>query len=258
LTETKNKLIPARIDELVALNKQLQKRNIELQHELALVRLQYRSESQAWAARLLSIQESGNRILARELHDGLSQDLVALGMEVSTLLQFSGDPSEKLPERIRNVSSRITGLAEVVHAMSRRLHPAILDELGLAAALREECLNFSVQQGIPVKFNADGQTLLSQDVSLCLYRVGQESLRNIARHAKAASVRVALSMKKGGSILRIGDKGGGFDLNEVRGKGGLGLISMEERVRLINGKLTIKSEPGKGTLVRVFVPFKAK
>jgi len=181
-----------------------------------------------------------------------------LGMEVSTLLQPTSGSPDKLPDRVRAVSARINGLAEDVHAMSRRLHPAILDELGLEAALKEECVSFSAQVGIPAQFESKGPTLLPEDVSLCLYRVAQESLRNIAKHADATNVKVVLSGRKDGIRLRIEDTGDGFDLNEVKGKGGLGLISMEERVRLVSGKFAIQSQPGKGTIVEVFVPLKAK
>ncbi len=221
--------------------------------------LQHQSELQSLTARLLGVQEAGNKELARELHDDLSQRLAALGMEVSTLLQPSGKSPDPLPERIRALSARINGLAEDVHAMSRRLHPAILDELGLEAALKEECLGFSAQLGVPAQFESEGVPApLPEDVSLCLYRVAQESLRNIAKHARATSVRVVLLGAEGGLTLRIQDTGNGFDLNEVKGKGGLGLISMEERVRLVSGKLAINSQPGRGTTVEVFVPLKSK
>ena len=117
--------------------------------------LQNQKELQALTARLLGLQEAGNKDLARELHDDLSQKLAALGMEVSTLLQPSGPP-DALPDRVRALSARINGLAEDVHAMSRRLHPAILDELGLEAALKEECVGFSTQAGIPAEFESKG------------------------------------------------------------------------------------------------------
>ena len=231
---------------------------LNLRKEGEVTLFQYQSELQALTARLLSLQEGGNKDLARELHDDLSQKLAALSMAVSSLLQPPRGSPDNLAERVRAVSTRITGLAEDVHAMSRRLHPAILDELGLEAALREECVSFSAQVGVPAQFESEGPTLLPEDVSLCLYRVAQESLRNIAKHAKAENVRVVLSGRKDGITLRVEDTGNGFDLNEVKGKGGLGLISMEERVRLVNGKLTIKSQPGKGTTIEAFVPLKTK
>jgi PAS domain S-box-containing protein len=221
--------------------------------------LEYQKELQTLTARLLAIQEAGNKELARELHDALSQKLAALAMEVSTLLQSTSKSPESLPERVRALSTRINGLAEDVHAMSRRLHPAILDELGLEAALREECLGFSTQEGVPVQFGSEGvPSSLPEGISLCLYRVAQESLRNIAKHAKAANVRIVLSRKQDGIGLRVEDTGDGFDVNEAKKKGGLGLISMEERVRLVNGKFSIQSKPGDGTIVEVFVPLGSK
>ncbi|MGD1072937.1 MAG: chemotaxis protein CheB [Bryobacteraceae bacterium] len=221
--------------------------------------LQNQKELQALTARLLSLQEAGNKDLARELHDDLSQKLAALGMEVSTLLRPSTDPHDSLPERARALSARIDSLATDLHALSRRLHPAILDELGLEAALKEECMAFSAQAAIPCEVESRGvPASLPEDVSLCLYRVAQESLRNIAKHADATKVSVLLSGRKDGIALRIQDVGDGFDLNEVKGKGGLGLISMEERVRLIHGKFTIQSQPGQGTTVEVIVPLKRR
>ena len=180
--------------------------------------LQNQKELQALTARLLGLQEAGNKDLARELHDDLSQKLAALGMEVSTLLQPSGPP-DSLPDRVRALSVRINDLAEGVHALSRRLHPAVLDELGLEAALREECVAFSAQAGIPCEVQSRGVPIsLPEDVSLCLYRVAQESLRNIAKHAEATKVRVALSGEKAGIGLRVEDTGDGFDLKEVEGE----------------------------------------
>ena len=192
-------------------------------------------------------------------YGGVVPELAALGMEVSTLLQVSGKLPDSLPERVRALSARINGLAEDVHALSRRLHPAILDELGLEAALSEECVGFSARSGVSAQFKSERVPApLPEAVSLCLYRVAQESLRNVAKHAKAANVRVVLSGRKGGITLRVEDTGDGCNLDDSRGKGGLGLISMEERVRLVNGNFTIRSQPGQGTTVEVFVPLRSK
>jgi len=212
-------------------------------------------ELQALTARLLGIQEGGNKELSRELHDGLSQKIAALGMEVSMLLQRPDQAPGALPDRVRELSERINDLSADVHAMSRRLHPAILTELGLEAAVREECVGFSAQERVPAHFASESvPPSLPEDISLCLYRVAQESLRNVAKHARAAQVRVLLSGRKNGITLRVEDTGNGFHIDEVQGKGGLGLISMEERARLVNGKYTVLSQPGKGTAVELFVP----
>jgi len=212
-------------------------------------------EVQALMARLLGIQEGDNKELSRELHDGLSQKLAALGMEVSTLFKGRVEADDAFRERVRALSQTINALAGDVHAISRRLHPAILSELGLEAAIREECLGFSADQGASIQFVAENiPPSIPEDVSLCLYRVAQESLRNIAKHAGVANVRVQLSGSNKGITLRVEDTGEGFHLKQVRSKGGLGLISMEERARLVNGRYSLVSRPGKGTTVELFVP----
>jgi signal transduction histidine kinase len=155
---------------------------------------------------------------------------------------------------LKTLGGQVNNLAEDIHRMSRQLHPAILDDLGLEAALGEECDSFSRHAGIPVEFQAaDVPRSLPEDVALCLYRIAQESLRNIGKHAQATNVRMLLTLERNVVTLSIVDVGDGFDLDEVKGKGGLGLISMEERARLVNGVLTIQSQPGVGTRVELQV-----
>lgn len=218
--------------------------------------LDYQRQLQRLTGNLLTVQEAGSRQLARELHDGFSQELAALSLEVANL-QASVEAEVPITDRLAELGQKIGRLAEQVHRTSRQLHPAIVHELGLEAALREECETFSKQHGIPVTFNSDGMPgSVPDDVALCIYRVGQESLRNIGKHTSPASVAVRLQGSPAGIGLIIEDKGDGFDLDEARKKGGLGLISMEERVRLVNGKLDIRSTPGVGTTVDVFVPLR--
>jgi len=206
-------------------------------------------------ALLVQVHETERRLLARELHDDLSQKLVALSMEASELSKSSLESLDAIGERIRDLGQKIGGLADDVHLMSRQLHPSILDDLGLEAALREECLSASQRLGIPVRFKAeDVPRLLPGDIALCLLRVAQESLRNIAKHAGAKEVRVLLARHKTDLALFVEDIGNGFDIEQARGKRGLGLISMEERVRLVNGDFQIRSQPGEGTEVEVHVP----
>ena len=216
--------------------------------------LQYQEQLQKLTGALLAAQESGNRELARELHDVFSQELAAVKMEISSLLGPKGAPAS-LAARLRKIGERIGQVADNIHNASRQLHPAILEELGLEAALRDECQKFSRHAGIPVLFNVeDVPVSLPADVSLCLYRVAQESLRNIGKHAAASEVQVWLAGVRDGVQLRIEDSGDGFDVETALKKGGLGLISMEERVRLVNGKLSIQSQPKKGTKVEALVP----
>jgi signal transduction histidine kinase len=217
--------------------------------------LKYQQELRDLAARLLSIQEAETQLLARDLHDDLSQKLAALGMETSTLAKSTTESPDSTKERIRDLGQRISALSDDVHRMSRQLHPAILDDLGLEAALREECLSFSRRSGIPAEFQTDNvPRSVPPDIALCLFRVAQESLRNIWKHANAGDVRMVLARHKADLALLIEDKGDGFHMEEARGRGGLGLISMEERVRLVNGEFSIRSDPGKGTEIEVHVP----
>jgi signal transduction histidine kinase len=210
-------------------------------------------------ALLVQAQETERRLFASELHDDLSQKLVALSMQVSALSKPSGESPDVTGERIHNLGQKIGKLADDVHRMSHQLHPAILDDLGLEVALRDECTSFSQRRSIPVQFEAkDVPRSLPGDIALCLFRVAQESLRNIAKHAKAKDIRVRLARRKTGLALFIEDSGDGFDVKQATGKGGLGLISMQERVRLVHGEFKIRSRPGVGTKIEVYVPISEK
>lgn len=216
--------------------------------------LDYQKRLQMLTANLMSVQEAENKALARELHDVFSQELAALGIELSTL-RVSHGVAGPLTERLAALGRKIERLAEQMHGASRRLHPQILHELGLEAALQEECNRFSEHAGIPVRFTCEElPASVPEDVALCLYRIVQESLLNIRKHAGATEARVGLRGAGGGVSLRVEDSGDGFNADEARRRGGLGLVSMEERVRLVNGKFEIRSRPGRGTTVEVFVP----
>jgi PAS domain S-box-containing protein len=219
--------------------------------------VQVQEDLRGLTARLVDLQELGMKELARELHDDLSQHLAALGMEIETLLLPLAQPYGPLSERAYEVWRRVTKLARDVHSMSQRLHPAILDELGLKEALIEQCRAFSERTGIPVQFESAGEsTWPGADVSLCFYRVAQEGLHNIAKHAGATSIHLTLSSSEEKCTLWIEDNGQGFDPSEAKGKNALGLISMRERARLVNGNFTIRSEYGKGTMLEVSVALK--
>ena len=221
--------------------------------------LKYQQELRDLAARLLAIQETETKSIARDLHDDLSQKLAVLGMEASSLAK-SAEPPEALSERTRELGQRISSLSEEVHSMARRLHPAILEDLGLEAALREECLGFSQRRGVPVQFQVNDVPArsLPPEIALCLFRVAQEALRNIEKHSNAREVQMVLARHGQEVALLIEDMGDGFQVEEARGRGGLGLVSMEERVRLVNGEFSIRSQPGKGTEIEVHVPLNSE
>jgi signal transduction histidine kinase len=238
--------------ERIAINEALLKTSVRQHAEL----LQTQEDLRALWARLIHVQESSMRELSRELHDDLSQQLAALSMEISNVFARSTEPPQRGNEPVRALRRRIEKLAADIHSISRRLHPAILEEVGLDGALEEECIGFSERTGVPVQFHSEGlPEEFSKEMSLCFYRVAQESLQNIAKHARATNVRMTLSCNDAICRLRIEDDGRGFDPSKVRGRNALGLISMQERMRLINGDITIESEPGRGTRLEVSAPF---
>ncbi len=221
----------------------------------ALTRKRAEDALQNLSGRLISAQEEERRRLARELHDDVSQRLAVLAIEAGKLEQQSHYTPDFIHGKLQGMKDHIVKLAGDIHRISRQLHPSILDDLGLVDAMESECRRFSDLEGIPVKFTADRfPEGTPKDVSLCLYRVTQESLRNIAKHSKATDARVTLTRKNGSVFLSVEDSGVGFEPAKARVMPGLGLASMEERVRLINGSLSIHSAPGKGTVIEIQAP----
>jgi signal transduction histidine kinase len=205
-------------------------------------RLRSEGQLQALTRKLLLAQEEDNRQVARELHDVFSQELMGISMEISSLK--------------KNRKSECDQTAKRLHQTSRQLHPGVLEDLGLEPALRQECESFQSAYKIPTDFSANHVPAnIPLDVALCLYRVVQESLRNVWKHAKDTDkVWVSLTGSPDGITLTVKDQGDGFELDAALRKGGLGLISMDERVRAESGKLTVQSKPGDGTVVTAFVP----
>jgi two-component system, NarL family, sensor kinase len=208
------------------------------------------------AGRLITSQEEERRRIARELHDGVNQELAALSIALTALQ--AGLPEGTAPDRrqeIAQLQRRSVEMAETIRLLSHELHPGILQYAGLTAALRSHCQEFEREHGVTATLQADDDLgTVPADVALCLYRVTQEALQNVARHAKASQVRVVVARDGTDLVLTIGDDGRGFDLAEGRGRGGLGLISLDERVRLAKGRLTIDTQPQRGTEIQVVVP----
>ena len=202
--------------------------------------------------RLLSVQEEERRRLARELHDDLTQRLAVLAIDAGKLEQQMGSAPDGVRARIAQMKEQMVKLSSDVHDISRQLHPSIIDDLGLKQALQSECVNFTRREGIAITYECeDIAAKIPRDVSICLFRIAQEGLRNIARHAKVKQAHVRLAGGNGSVTLTIEDSGVGFDTVEGRSQAGLGLVSMEERVRLIRGALHVKSKPGEGTTITV-------
>jgi PAS domain S-box-containing protein len=210
---------------------------------------------QRLATRLISAHEEERRNLARELHDDLSQRLAALAIQAGKMEQQAVNQHALDVEACSSMKDKIIAISNDVHSLSRQLHPSILDDLGLTRAVESLCAQFLNREGIEVVFTAENiPATLSRDVSLSIYRIIQEGLNNIAKHACASRAKVELQRTDGTLSLSIQDDGIGFDAAEVRRKPGLGLSSMRERTRIIHGVLHITSEPEKGTTITVHVP----
>ena len=231
------------------------KRAQEIENQLASDLAASRDEIRALAARLLTVQEEERRNLSRELHDQVCQNLVDLAMQVAALATRLPPPKEA-QSRLKAIQASIFKAAEEARDLAYQVHSPILDELGLMIALEDLYRKFSEQHpDIPVDVkNAGLPAAVPRDVATCIFRVAQESLQNIAKHSNAKNVSVALGFENGAVVLTIGDDGVGFDLRAVKGRKGLGLIGMDERARLVKGKLTITAQPAHGAQITLEIP----
>jgi PAS domain S-box-containing protein len=231
------------------------KRAEEALRESERVLRQNENDLRRLAGRLISAHEEERSRVARELHDDLAQRLAVFAIDVGKLEKQLMDPPAPVQEELLEMKKDIVRISQDVHSLSRQLHPSILDDLGLIKAVESECTNFSRREGIDIVFNHENiSTVIPKDVSLSLYRIIQEGLRNISKHACAEHISVSLRGMDHDVLLSVQDDGIGFDSAEVKEKPGLGLSSMRERVRLIQGELSIKSQPEKGTVITVRVP----
>jgi signal transduction histidine kinase len=209
------------------------------------------------SARLMAAAEEERKGIARELHDSLGPHLASLNLKVAEVKGLLSRRPE-LVGKLGAIGQEISQLAKAIHDLSHLLHPAAVSQLGLAAALEAECAAFSRLHGITVNFSAERvPQSLPDEVALCLYRVAQEGLQNIRKHARARTASVRLAGRSQEIAMVIQDFGRGFDLHAARRGDGLGLVSMEERVRLARGSLSVTSKPGVGTRIEVRIPIKA-
>lgn len=212
-----------------------------------------REELRALTDSLMTSQEAERRRLARELHDDVSQRLALLDMECEAALRtFEAEPAQAR-ERLEQVRAQVADISTDVRTLSHRLHPSILEHMGLAAALESLLDEFTEREGTIASFYADDLPQeLSLETATGLYRITQEALRNVAKHAGKAHVKVSITSAEGQLVLEIADSGKGFN-TEQHGSG-LGLISMKERARLLGATMRVQSAHRRGTTVTVHVP----
>jgi PAS domain S-box-containing protein len=204
------------------------------------------------AGRLIVRQEVERQRIARELHDDIGQGIALLKVEID--LMATQVDSEQTRAHLRRLASRVGEIASDVHDVSYELHPSKLRVMGLVSALQSLCRDMSNQRNLHVTFTQSAiPPFVDPDVSLCLYRIAQESLHNIARHSHAREAQVTIACDDGQIALQVADEGVGFDPRQIT-HAGLGLRSMRERVAILNGQLTIDTAPGRGTRINVCVP----
>jgi PAS domain S-box-containing protein len=204
--------------------------------------------------KLIEAQEQERARISRELHDDIGQRLAMLAVELQQLREHSPDLPE-IHSRMSELQKQTTEIAADIQTMSHELHSSKLEYLGIAAAMQGFCKEFGEQQKVETEFRiADLPKSLPPDISLCLFRVLQESLHNSAKHSGVRHFTVRLWGMSGEIHLSVSDFGSGFDPQIAKKGRGIGLISMEERLKLLNGSLAIDSHPNRGTTVHARVP----
>jgi PAS domain S-box-containing protein len=205
------------------------------------------------SGRIMSAQEDERSRLARELHDDVTQRLARLAIDAGRTEKNLTSESDL--KAVRSIRENLVRLSEDVHSLAYRLHPSVLEDLGLVEALRVECDRFTRWGVIPARLKIQSASeAVPRPVALCLFRIAQEALRNVARHARASSVEVSLLDRDRGIQLAVKDDGAGFDPKSPRDHPSLGHASMRERVNLLGGELDIESSPGYGTTILAWVP----
>ena len=250
-----NKALVAEISERMETERSLRASEDALQASQRALR-QSSDDLQALAARLLTAQEEDRRRISRDLHDDVNQRLAMIAVDVETLSLRPPASQAVLGRSLRSVQDRIVELSDDIRRFVHQLHPSILDDLGLPIALQQLMDDFSSRTGLTSRFRHDNvPQALSRDLATCFYRIAQESLSNVARHADASRVEMDLVGAEQGLALSVTDDGRGFDRRKTDSSpSGLGLVSMNERLRLVGGALDVTSGPRRGTTVRAWAP----
>lgn len=254
LNEALDRRVRDRTQELASVNESLVAEVAErMQTEVSLE--QSRQALQKLAFQLLRVQEDERRRISRDLHDDINQRLALLAMDIEAVGRQLNVPPGRMGRTVQEIQERVVELSDVVRHLAYQLHPSILDDLGLPIALQRLVDDFTARSQIRGSFRHKNiPAAVPQEIATCLYRVTQESLNNVVRHAEASRVDVELTGAQSELVVTITDNGVGFDSEQPRnGSHGLGLLGMKERVALVHGDLQVVSAVGKGTRVQVVV-----
>ena len=214
-----------------------------------------REQLRSLSAYLESVREEERKNMAREIHDELGQTLTALKIDLSWLTKRSSNEQELVLEKTKSMSNLVDTAIQTVQRISAELRPGILDDLGLAAALEWQAGEFEKLTEIKCEFSSNPRDIvLDQDRSVAIFRIFQEMLTNVARHANATKVKTTLKEEAGKIVLRVRDNGKGIEKKQISNTEAFGLIGMRERARFLGGEVKISGTPGKGTTVVVSIP----
>ncbi len=207
--------------------------------------------------KLIEAHEEERTWIARELHDDINQRMALLAIELDRWNQQLPPSAVEFHDHIHHASQRLSDIAADIQALSHRLHSSKLEYLGLVAAAKSFCKELSEQQKVEIDFShTDIPRSVPKEISLCLFRVLQETLQNAVKHSGVRHFKVELCGTEGEIQLTVSDLGVGFDPQDAIHRRGLGLISMRERMQLVSGEFSIKSHPGSGTTIHARVPFR--
>lgn len=213
-----------------------------------------RDEQMRLGGMLINAQEGERKRVASELHDDFSQRLALLSLGLETAAELVAEFPNQASDQLHELFNSTAELGADLHTLSHRLHSSTLERLGLVPGIGAFCKEFSSQQGVQVLFtHHGGGGSVPSDVALCLFRIVQESLRNVKKHSGASQTRVVLEHVRRDLHLSISDDGVGFEVTGLAQKQGLGRFSMEERAHLIGARFEIRSQPGRGTQVNVWM-----
>jgi signal transduction histidine kinase len=208
---------------------------------------------------IISAQEEERKEISRELHDQVVQTLVGINVQLSALSRGASGDVRSLKEKIRRTQRLVEKSVNAVHRFARELRPAVLDDLGLIPALQAYSENLAARRKLQIRITAfGGVEALGESKRTVLFRVAQEALTNVARHAQATLVELSISRVPGGIRMEITDNGKSFAVEKTltgTGRNRLGLVGMRERMEMVGGSLVLHSRPGDGTTVRADIPF---
>jgi PAS domain S-box-containing protein len=207
------------------------------------------------SGQLIEAQEKERSRIARDLHDDICQRLALLSMEIEQARRGSGGPLDATKQNLEDIRKHCSEITRDVQSLSHQLHSAKLDYLGVVTAINSFCLEFSKQHQVNIEFvDSNVPRRLPKDISLCLFRITQEALQNSVKYSGTDQFYVVLSATKNLIQLVVYDEGKGFDVEAAKKNRGLGLVSMQERINLVNGTFSVESKPGKGTKISAAVP----